>query len=198
MSFQNQINDLNFKMVQNSNMYLRDIGTKVSAGNKGGPVEVYNNTTKKREVIPTPGPITMNANNAQTGGIISNMVAALSFLNTKTDVFPFEIPRNEAVSDYYQLSRGGGATSDDNQPNMKGIAELVSKHAEKNSRSNIMDSGKKIPFLEPSKNQSDISWLKGRGSVSISDLQNADKISQESIQKIINNSGNDNQGNRKN
>ena len=61
-----------------------------------------------------------------------------------------------------------------------------------------MDSGKKIPFLEPSKNQSDISWLKGRGSVSISDLQNADKISQESIQKIINNSGNDNQGNRKN
>ena len=198
MSFQNQINDLNFKMVQNSNMYLRDIGTKVSAGNKGGPVEVYNNTTKKKEVIPTPGPITMNANNAQTGGIISNMVAALSFLNTKTDVFPFEIPRNEAVSDYYQLSRGGGATSDDNQPNMKGIAEQVSKHAEKNSRSNIMDSGKKIPFLEPSKNQSDISWLKGRGSVSISDLQNADKISQESIQKIINNSGNDNQGNRKN
>ncbi len=196
MSFQSQINELNNKMVQNSNLYLKDIGKKVSSGNKGGPMEVYNNTTKKMEVIPTPGPITMNAKNSQTGGIISNMVAALNFLNTKTDIFPFEPPRNEAVSDFYQLSKGGGATSDDSQPNMKGIAEQVSKHSRKDGPP-IMEPAKKIPFLEPSKNQSDISWLTGRGDISVADLENT-PLNQESLQKIINKSGNDNQGNPKN
>ena len=198
MSFQTQINELNNKMMQNSNTYLKDVGKKVSSGNKGGNLKVFNNTTKKFEQIPTPGPITMNAQNSQTGGIISNMVAALNFLNTKSNVFPFEPPRNEAVSDFYQLSKGGGATSDDNQPNMKGIAEQINKHAKKDGGSNVMPSADKIPFLEPSKNQRDVSWLKGRGKISVSDLQNIDKISQKSLQKIIDDSGNDNLGNPKN
>ena len=195
-SFQDQINDLNNKMIQNSNMYLKDIGTKVSAGNKGGPMEVYNNTTKKMEVIPTPGPITMNGKSAQTGGIISNMVAALNFLNTKSNVFPFEPPRNEAVSDYYQLSRGSGATSDDNQPNMKGIAEQITKYTG-DKEAKVMDRGTKIPFLDPPKSQSDISWLTGRGSVKVSDLQDI-PYKQGTIDEIMNNMGNDNQGNPKN
>ena len=198
MSFQTQINDLNNKMMQNSNTYMKDVGKKVSSGNKGGNLKVFNNTTKKFEQIPTPGPITMNSQNSQSGGIISNMVAALNFLNTKSNVFPFEPPRNEAVSDFYQLSKGGGATSDDNQPNMKGIAEQVNKHASKSKPSNVMPTANKIPFLEPSKNQRDISWLKGRGKISVSDLQNIDNISQDSLRKIINDSGNDNLGNPKN
>ena len=177
-------------------MYLKDIGTKVSAGNKGGPMEVYNNTTKKMEVIPTPGPITMNGKNAQTGGIKTNMVATLNFLNTKTNVFPFEPPRNEAVSDYYQLSRGSGATSDDNQPNMKGIAEQITKYTG-DKEAKVMDRGTKIPFLDPPKSQSDISWLTGRGSVNVSDLQDI-PYNQGTIDEIMNNMGNDNQGNPKN
>ena len=183
--------------MQNSNTYMKDVGKKVSSGNKGGNLKVFNNTTKKFEEIPTPGPITLNSQTSQSGGIISNMVAALNFLNTKSNVFPFEPPRNEAVSDFYQLSKGGGATSDDNQPNMKGIAEQVTKHAKKDG-SNVMPTGDKIPFLEPSKNQRDISWLKGRGKISVSDLQNIDNISQDSLRKIINDSGIDNLGNPKN
>ena len=201
MSFQTQINDLNNKMIQNSNMYLRDVGKNVSSGNLGGPTKIFNNVTGNFDSIPTPGPIRLNSENAQTGGIQGNIVSAMNFLNTKSDIFPFEPPRNEAVSDYYQLSRGGGATSEDSKPNMKGIAEQVNKHSNPKNPSDRkpMRTSAAVPFLEPSKNQPDISWLKGRGKVTLADLQNipSSEINQKSIKDAIRKIGNDNLGNQK-
>ena len=42
--------------------------------------------------------------------IKGNMTSALSFENVKMNVFPFEIPPNKAVSDYYQFCSGGSGT----------------------------------------------------------------------------------------
>ncbi len=79
------------------------------------------------------------------------MVSALQFENMKANMFPFEEPRNEAVSDYYTFGQGGGAQPDANKPNPMGVVKQIDKYAgEKIVK--VPD----IPFLEPSKDQSDI------------------------------------------
>ena len=54
-----------------------------------------------------------------------------------------------------------------------------------------LSTGTQIPFLEPSKNQPDISWLEGRGAVSIPDLENlpVNERTAKEIGKMINNQG---------
>ena len=127
------------------------------------------------------------------GNITTNMVAAFQFLNTKANVFPFEAPRNEAVSDFYQFARGGGAQPDSNLPNMKGVSDQLSHYRDFDFPE--LGEGKQIPFLEPSKNQPDISWIEGRGSISIPDLEDlpVNERTAKAIGRMI-----DNQGNRQN
>ena len=47
---------------------------------------------------------------SKLGDIKGNMTSALSFENIKMNVFPFELPPNKAVSDYYQFCSGGSGT----------------------------------------------------------------------------------------
>ena len=51
--------------------------------------------------------------------------------------------------------------------------------------------GKQIPFLEPSKNQPDISWLEGRGAITIPNLEDipVNERTAREIAKIIDNQG---------
>jgi len=47
---------------------------------------------------------------SKLGDIKGNMTSALSFENVKMNVFPFELPPNQAVSDYYQFCSGGSGS----------------------------------------------------------------------------------------
>ena len=47
---------------------------------------------------------------SKLGDIKGNMTSALNFENIKMNVFPFELPPNKAVSDYYQFCSGGSGT----------------------------------------------------------------------------------------
>ena len=71
---------------------------------------------------------------------------------------------------------------------MKGVLEQASKHIEQSAE---LGEGSQIPFLEPSKNQPDISWLEGRGAVSIPDLENlpVNERTAKEIGRRINNQG---------
>ena len=152
MSFQDRISKVNQKLLDNSNSFLEDSSkelTNISLPS-GAPASIE--------------PGSFNAQNIQT-----NMVAAFQFLNTKANIFDFESPRNEAVSDYYQFARGGASQPDSNIPNMKGVSQQITHHMNTNVG---LSTGTQIPFLEPSKNQPDISWLEGRGAVTIADLEN--------------------------
>ena len=173
MSFQTRLNKVNSKLLDNSNMYLRDSAKEM--------VNMRLPSGKKASITPE---------SFQRGNIETNMVAAFQFLNTKANVFPFETPRNEAVSDFYQFARGGGAQPDSNTPNMKGIMEQANKHIEQSIE---LSEGSQIPFLEPSKNQPDISWIEGRGSISAVDLNLEDlKVNERTAKEIgrrINNQG---------
>ena len=171
MSFESRLDKVNSKLLENSNFYLRDAAKEMT--NMSLP------SGKKASITPE---------SFQRGSIETNMVAAFQFLNTKANVFPFEAPRNEAVSDFYQFGRGGGSQPDSNIPNMKGVLEQASRHL---LGSEELQPGKQIPFLEPSKNQPDISWLEGRGAVSIPDLENlpVNERTAKEIGKMINNQG---------
>ena len=165
MSFESRLDKVNSKLLENSNFYLRDAAKELT--------NISLPSGKKASITPE---------SFQRGSIETNMVAAFQFLNTKANVFDFEAPRNEAVSDFYQFGRGGGSQPDANIPNMKGVLEQASKHL---LGSEELQPGKQIPFLEPSKNQPDISWLEGRGAVSIPDLENL-PVNERTAKKITN------------
>tara|TARA_B100000131_G_scaffold230844_1_gene222624 strand:- start:242 stop:1144 length:903 start_codon:yes stop_codon:yes gene_type:complete len=181
MSFQSRLDIVNSKLLENSNSYLRDSAKELT--NMSLP------SGQKASITPE---------SFSRPSIQTNMVAAFQFLNTKANVFPFESPRNEAVSDYYQFGRGGGSQPDSNIPNMKGVLEQTKKHLgtiEGIEKSEELASGINIPFLEPSKNQPDISWIEGRGAITVPDLEDipVNERTAKQISKMI-----DNQGNRKN
>ena len=172
MSFQSRLDKVNTKLLENSNMYLRDTAKEM---------------TNMR--LPSGKKASITSASFERSSIETNMVAAFQFLNTKSNVFDFESPRNEAVSDFYQFGRGGGAQADSNIPNMKGIMEQATKHL---TESQELPAVPQIPFLEPSKNQPDISWLEGRGAVSVPNLQDipvSDRTAKQ-IAKMIDNQGN--------
>ncbi len=126
------ISGLNANMINNTSLYLKDVGKSIAgkSGKKGFDIDSIAN---------------------KLGNIKGNMVSALQFENMKANMFPFEEPRNEAVSDYYTFGQGGSAQPDANKPNPMGVVKQIEKYAGEK-----IVKAPDIPFLEPSKDQSDI------------------------------------------
>tara|TARA_B100000287_G_C20667902_1_gene792359 strand:+ start:50 stop:2650 length:2601 start_codon:yes stop_codon:yes gene_type:complete len=76
------------------------------------------------------------------GSIGGNITQALKFKNVAANVFPFELPPNQAVSDMYKMGTGGSAKPDSQLPSIENVA------------GKIKDVGKEafggVPFIEPS------------------------------------------------
>ena len=70
-----------------------------------------------------------------------NLTQALQFENMTANVFPFELPPNQAVSDLYTLGTGGAAQTEKQLPNIANIAGKVKDTA--------IDSLSGVPFIEP-------------------------------------------------
>ena len=56
-----------------------------------------------------------------------NMTSALNFENIKMNVFPFELPPNPAVSDYYTFCSGGASSAQDQLPSFDAITAATNK-----------------------------------------------------------------------
>ena len=67
---------------------------------------------------------------SKLGDIKGNMTSALNFENIKMNVFPFELPPNKAVSDYYQFCSGGSGQKQSQLPSKPAIMEAVNKARE--------------------------------------------------------------------
>lgn len=61
------------------------------------------------------------------GNLSGNVSAALNFENMKSNIFPFELPPNPAVSDLYQLSRGGSGVAANQLPSFGAVGKFVDK-----------------------------------------------------------------------
>ena len=141
------ISKLNSQMVNNTGLYLKDVGSTL-VGKTGWDVELDSSGGVKSA---KPKSFDINSIMNKLGSIQGNMVAALQFENMKANMFPFEEPRNEAVSDYYTFGQGGAAQPDANKPNPMGIVKQISKYAGEE-----ITKAADIPFLEPAKDQADV------------------------------------------
>ena len=142
-----QITDLNARMVNNTGLYLKDVGTTL-VGKMGWDVQLDNSGGVKSA---KPKSVDINSIVNKLGSIKGNMVAALQFENMKANMFPFEEPRNEAVSDYYTFGQGGSAQPDANKPNPMGVVKNIDKYKDE-----VISKIPSVPFLEPAKDQADV------------------------------------------
>ncbi len=123
------ISRANDNMINNINLFLTDV---------------------EDELAGSPGGDTLGAMKNMIGTITGSMVSALNFENLVTNVFPFELPPNEAVSDFYTFAKGGAAQADSMTPSMSSIAKTAAKDP-------IGTLAKaKVPFSQPSKDKASI------------------------------------------
>ena len=80
--------------------------------------------------------------NFDIGNLVGNMTAALNFENITANVFPFELPPNPAVSDFYTLANGGEGLPDFQLPNFSELPAQIAKSVAVNPE-------EIIPFAEP-------------------------------------------------
>jgi hypothetical protein len=57
------------------------------------------------------------------GNLTGSLTSALNFKNIMSNVFPFELPPIQALSDYYTLARGSSGQPDQNLPSNKAVAD---------------------------------------------------------------------------
>jgi len=90
---------------------------------------------------------------SKLGDIKGNMTSALNFMDGGQDVFPFEVPVNEAVADYYTFCGGGGSTKQTMLPSSAAIDQAI--------QTTIKDVSKvtKNTFAEPLKNTLNVDLL---------------------------------------
>ena len=60
-------------------------------------------------------------------GVLGNLTSALDFDNMPTNIFPFELPPNKALADFYTLGDAGQAAPDGDIPMMGQITKMASK-----------------------------------------------------------------------
>ena len=90
---------------------------------------------------------------SKLSGIQGNLSQALQFENMKTNLFDFELPPNPAVSDFYQLVRGGAAAAETQLPSLEALAKNV------NVDQLIPDAEQALSFVLPQNGQTNINKL---------------------------------------
>ena len=85
---------------------------------------------------------------SKLGNIKGNMTSALDFKNIKMNVFPFELPPNEAVADYYTFCSGGASQSQTQLPSNSAIMDAVTTLKDRV----LPDPEPILAFAEPPKN----------------------------------------------
>ncbi len=83
-----------------------------------------------------------------------NLTQALQFENVTANVFPFELPPNQAVSDLYKLGTGGAAQSDKQIPNIANVAGKI--------KDEVIDQIPNVPFIEPSIGEAELNYKNAR------------------------------------
>ena len=89
---------------------------------------------------------------SKLGNVRGNMASALDFNNIKQNVFPFELPPNEAVADYYTFCGGGASQSQSQLPSSEAVADAFENVKDRL----IPPKDLKSAFAEPPKNAADV------------------------------------------
>ena len=111
-------------------------------------------------------------------GIQGNLSKALNFENVKTNIFPFELPPNPAVSDFYQLVRGGASQAESQMPSLEALAANVNKLQE------VPNPKEMLSFIKPTAGQPDINRLASLAGDAIDDVTSAVDTVTDTIEDV--------------
>ena len=92
---------------------------------------------------------------SKLGNIKGNMTSALNFTDGDQNVFPFELPPNEAVADYYTFCDGGAGQKQTMLPSNSAINEAINKVTRKPPIFKDLET-----FAEPLKNTVNVNFEK--------------------------------------
>ena len=108
----------------------------------------------KNEQTPAPGkpggPQQLGSMLSSLGGIAGSLTSALSFTNITANVFPFEEPPVQAMSDFYTFARGAASLPDSQLPSMKGIGDAA------NIPKDLPDIPNPLSYVQPPKDTPDV------------------------------------------
>ena len=93
---------------------------------------------------------------SKLGGLGGSLSSALNFKNVVGNVFPFELPPNPPVADFFTLAKGGGGLPDQQLPSINSLAKGAIGDSFNLDGLNIP---KELPFALPSKDMPDISGM---------------------------------------
>ena len=131
-AYKPQINKMNDNIISSMDGFIGDM-MKEFADAGGGPItEMF----------------------SQLGDIRGNMTSALNFMDGAQDVFPFEVPPNEAVADFYTFCGGGGSTKQTMLPSSSAIDAAIG-----NIKPGDIVGDIKNTFAEPLKNTLNVDLL---------------------------------------
>ena len=90
---------------------------------------------------------------SKLGGLGGSLSSALNFKNVVGNVFPFELPPNPPVADFFTLAKGGGGLPDQQLPSISSLAKGAIGDSFSLDGLNIP---KDLPFALPSKDMPDL------------------------------------------
>lgn len=93
---------------------------------------------------------------SKLGNINGSITQALNFENITSNIFPFELPPNPAVSDFYTFASGGAGQSQTQLPNPKAVEAAVTKQLGNLAEGKIPNPIPKIPFATIPKGTLDV------------------------------------------
>ncbi len=133
------INAANNATINNMNLFLGDVSSEIAgvlAASQGGSSQGSSPTLPN---LPN-----------QIPNIQGSITSALQFENLLPNRFPFELPPNPSVSDFYTLASGSGAQPDSMTPSPLAIGQIASDALQPAPGIPTIPD---IPFAEPSKDQ---------------------------------------------
>ena len=90
---------------------------------------------------------------SKLGGLGGSLSSALNFKNVVGNVFPFELPPNPPVADFFTLAKGGGGLPDQQLPSISSLAQGAIGDSFSLDGLNIPTD---LPFALPSKDMPDL------------------------------------------
>jgi hypothetical protein len=147
-----QINDVNDKALEGVNLYVDDMKNQIASlsGTLGSSSTSPSQGKSPKDDIGDTILTQLTGGLSEIGNITGSLTSALNFMNVTTKLFDFELPANQAVSDYYTLATGGAGTPDSALPTAKGIADSAA-NAITDRTPNGVTLPPEPPFAQPTK-----------------------------------------------
>jgi len=145
-----QINEVNDKALEGVNRYVKDMKEQITSLDLGRASTEPSQGKSPKDDIGETILTKLSGGLSEIGNITGSLTSALEFMNITTKLFEFELPANQAVSDYYTLATGGAGTPDSSLPTAKGVTDSVNNAVNDRTPNNIT-LPPDPPFAQPTK-----------------------------------------------